>query len=95
MKLTTAKIKQLIKEELQKFLLEGFKGLPFEGGGIIIYFEDEESDQPYEDIKKGKQTMKDYKARGIDQTVPLSSTDPDWKKIPKEKITTIFREIWI
>jgi|TARA_R100000081_G_C4713553_1_gene114146 uncharacterized protein (UPF0335 family) len=84
MKLTTEQIKQLIKEELQKLLLEGFKGLPFEDGGIIIYFEDEESDEPYEDIEKGKEIMKNYKGRGIDQTVPLSSSDPDWKKITKE-----------
>ena len=85
MKLTTEQIKQLIKEELQNLQLEGLKGFPFEGGGIIIYFEDEDSDDPKVDIIKGSEKISQMKdERGVDQSVPMSSSDPDFIKITKE-----------
>lgn len=87
MKLTTEILKQIIKEELTSYLEEGKKYHKSAEGPIVIYYRDENPnpDEPNDDVEKGLKDIKDMRSkRGIDQSVPLDTSNPDFKKITSE-----------
>jgi hypothetical protein len=87
MKVTTEILKQIIKEELFSFLQEGKKAILTKEGPIVIYYDDEDPnpDEPNDDIAKGeKAIVKQREERGVDQSVPLDSSDPDFARITAE-----------
>lgn len=86
MKLTTEIIKQIIKEELSSLLEEGKKYHKSEEGPVVIYFRDEDPnpDEPNDDVEKGLEDIKKMRERGVDQSVALDSSDPDFAKITSE-----------
>jgi len=101
MKLTTARLKKLIREELNR-LNEGKKFHPYKkemeheledrsghAETIVIYYEDEspnDDEDPREDIAYGEESIKKYRSRGVDQSVRNDSTDPDYMHI-KDNLT--------
>mgnify|MGYP001166223059 CR=1 FL=1 len=96
MKLTTARLKKLIREEL-KHLSEGKRFHPYRkemeheledrdghAETIVIYYEDEfpnPDEDPREDIEAGEDSINSYRSRGVDQSVRNDSADPDYMHI--------------
>jgi len=85
MKLTTEILKKMIKEEMFSFL-EGKKYHKSAEGPLVIYYRDEDPnpDEPNDDVEKGLEDIKNYREKGIDQSVPLDRRNPDYQKITKE-----------
>jgi hypothetical protein len=74
MKLTTQRLKKLIREEIKK-IEEGIDYTnKYTPDGAAIYYEDEKADGLDDsDIKKGEEAIKKARSRDSDQSVPFGS----------------------